>query len=220
MNVYGVGPPRSGTTMLARCLSVVNETHHECRDAFNADARRVNRRSWTRQPVTDAEVAAIVPHPNEVAFWLCFVSERLNGKVIHLWRPAEVWVRSAVAFGLMRPERRRIWDGDLPQISIPDGTQVEQLLWVYREMHSRVLEERPDAYITTPDRIVWTDLFKWLGWGATSEQVRRAQATQRVRPNRGNPWDGVVVVDDETREVESALEARTPFTREQAVHRL
>jgi len=221
MNVYGTGLPRSGTTMLARCLSVVQETHHECyaRARMNEDFSRAGKLMLDYRDDRTTDVSVFEGHDSEVAWYFTLAMPALDGKWVHLWRPFETWLDAALRFDLLDPlTPRRIgeltdrWDGE-------DRAATLTNMWV--EFQEAALDNS-DNYIVTADRIVWPDLFDWLGWKYTEADIIAAQELQRTRPNkdattnvrefRGAPKHVV--------EIQKALEERTKFTRLQAGYML
>ena len=226
MNVYGTGPFRSGTTMLAECLNIVREAHHEC--GTPRVSGPAGLAAWKGEQV---DLAAFVDHGVEVAYWWTFVADRLEGKVIHLWRPVSAWVPSSYVLGIYDEGLTRPFVG--AQLEPPEGLSLEaRFAWLYREYHSFLLENRPDAYVTTPDRIVWSHLFSWLGWDVGEDVIRNVQGLQRMRPNNrerilsSRVGRGIAVpdlslldvheVERQTSDIEEELERRTPFTREES----
>jgi len=213
VNVYGAGPPRSGTSMLAQCLSIVRETHHECTVTPGAGAP-MHLAAWKGG---SPDISVVGHHGSEVAYFYTFVSGRLGGKLIHLWRPPGDWVRSAIAFGMF--DRDRLWK---LRLDPPEGSVVEQALWLWREYHGALLATRPDAYVITPDRIVWTDLLDWLGWDYTPEQICEMQVLQRQKPNRKRgermPPPDEVPLDEASTALAAHLDTLTKFSRHEARH--
>ena len=211
MNVYGAGLPRTGTTMLAQCLSVVRETHHECppmRGDGNEPIRGVIRRRLTGDKTDD--LTPFIGHGSEVAFWYSYMLPDLPGKYVALWRPYSSWMDAALRFDLLAVNR----GGDrlLDQYDYWEGdTQQEKLrsMWVMNTTHLLSL----DTYVTTAERTEWSHLLDWLGWDYTQDDLAKMRAIQRSRPNAGTPAQVGPSGDAETDTLERELEARTPFQR-------
>lgn len=213
MNVYGVGPPRSGTTMLAECLSVVKPTVHECK-LCAADG--MMRNAWTEPERFENHE----PHGAEVAFWFTpLVGMFDNSKIIHLWRPVDDWLNSMVGRwpfcdchigenktcpgGLVEPHKGfdfGYWGS---------GRTPSAYLSLYKGYHMTLLELsiRRDTYVVKPEDIKWEDLLDYLEWPHTDEQVSQMYAIQQSKPNKGTPIDNHGVdVDESARSIERILQ--------------
>lgn len=166
MRVYGVGPPRSGTTMLAKCLSVVRPVKHE-------RARKVNK---LFELICDAVVddandgtAFYYNGQYEVAWYLTFAKPA--DFTIYLKRPFEDWLDSMQARGYL--DR-----GKAPWMLGSDDPG-----WVWDTYRKRA-ESLPQVYITSPADVVWEDLLDYLGWDATDDQIAEMYRIQATRPNK------------------------------------
>jgi len=220
VTIFGTGLPRSGTTMLARCLNVITPSvHHECRTIRNRGVDLYVRRWLGGENV---EWTLPIDMDVEVGFFWTFFADQFEGKVVHMWRPVQTWLDSAMSFDLWPPgSRAEIWVGE-GNSHLMDGDAVEWMLRAYRQHNEFILDNVPNAYIISPDRIVWEDLLDWLGMDYTNEQIRSIQSLQRSRPNKAKKIVENIsfVMDESTREVERRLDAATKFSREEAAHRL
>lgn len=167
MSVYGVGAPRSGTKMLAACLSVVRPTPHE--------AARGSRVMWPL--IRDAVIECAQGGTSfrylgerEVAWYLTFAEP--PDHAVHLWRPYGEWLRSMERRGILG---RGAWmlGSDDPE-------------WVWAAYNRRALS-LPRVYTVQPGEIRWEPLLEWLGWSASPDQRARMREIQASRPNRSGP---------------------------------
>lgn len=181
MRVYGVGPPRSGTTMLAKCLSVVRPVEHERirRLELGADTMRDLVNEAVVRCANDG-TSFIYDGKQEVAWYLTFAEPA--DKTIHLWRPFDEWLDSMLS---------RCWhavSAHTGRTCFTSSTAAWNLgsddpEWVWQTYHRRALS-LPDVYTVYPGDIRWEHLLDWLGWEVTGRQIDKMYRIQSARPNK------------------------------------
>lgn len=175
---YGAGPPRSGTTMLARCMSVIVPAHHECASDYKEMSRQ-NTDAWSGV-VGDLVLPSHDIEAFESAFWYTFIAGRLERPVIHLWRPAVSWIRSMYGKGFDLVTHKSYF-----ALNPPEGSRIERLCWLYNEYHRALLSI--SALRVEPGKVPWEDVFDYCE--ISQPDARRLEIVRTIesmRPNQGH----------------------------------
>lgn len=196
---YAVGPPRTGTLMMAACLAVLVPSHHEC---------------WAPEdgwlPLDDEACLSVPPSlrdgyrrvPRHGAFesscWLSDYAPWLQAPVIHLWRPASEWLRSAYYMALENLTVGYDHTFDPPERYLTPE-RAASLCEDYNRIHRYLLQY--DFLHIDINRIEWRTVFDWCGLKADAAQMVEIQRRWIAKPNRHDyhpalPPDLVALADE------------------------